>query len=417
MARKKTPVSVISLFTGAGGLDLGLEAAGMEIACCVEIDADARKTLSLNRPDWQQAEPNDIFSLKPQQLLSQAGLRPGDVGVLSGGPPCQPFSISSHWTNGGPIGLDDPRAKTIDAYIRIVDYCLPKVILLENVEGISRSLNGREAATDYIERRIEQINKRRGTRYKLSQYKVNAVDYGVPQKRERIFIIADRDGIPFSLPQPPYGSNEGQMPFHTAWDAIGHLDEKKFPKELLPTGRWANLLSSIPEGQNYLYHTSRGKGLPLFGWRRKYWSFLLKLSKKSPSWTIQASPGPASGPFHWRNRLLSIEELLRLQTFPPNYRIFGDRRVAQRQIGNAVPSALGEYIGLEIQKQLFQHKHLNAKQRLLPKRRDDCPRATSPSPVPKEYLHMIGEHPDHPGTGMGPGKIHNSIIQRAAGNS
>src|SRR5207249_3243156 len=135
-------------------------------------------------------------------------------------------------------------------------------------------------------------------------------------------------------------------PYRTAWDAIGDLDDEHWPLELKPTGKWTGLLKSIPEGKNYLWHTPRGGGDPLFGWRTRYWSFLLKLSKRQPSWTIQAEPGPATGPFHWRNRLLSVEELARLQTFPHGFQVVGNRRSAQRQIRNAVPGALGELPGL-----------------------------------------------------------------------
>ena len=81
-------------------------------------------------------------------------------------------------------------------------------------------------------------------------------------------------------------------------------------------GKWADLLPTIPEGQNYLWHTNRGGGSQLFGWRTRYWSFLLKLAKNLPSWTIQAHPGSSIGPFHWRNRKLSVPEMCRLQTFP-----------------------------------------------------------------------------------------------------
>jgi len=409
--KENRPLKVLSLFTGAGGLDLGLEASGMEIECCVELDEDARETLAANRPSWKLATPADVLEISPRQLLHQAGLRRDEVDILSGGPPCQPFSVSSHWTNGGPKGLDDPRAKTIDAYISILEYCLPKVLLLENVEGIARSLNGRESGISYIESQVARINKAHGTKYTLGHYKINAADYGVPQKRERIFLIAAKNGKSFSLPPPSYGKLKGQEPYLTAWDALGDLDEEQYSDELRPTGRWANLLSSIPEGQNYLYHTSHGKGLPLFGWRRKYWSFLLKLAKDSPSWTIQASPGPAAGPFHWKNRMLSIEELLRLQTFPSSYQIKGDRRSAHRQIGNAVPSALGEFLGREIQRQLFGVELKGENLSLLPKKKMDCPRATRTRPVPIEYHYLIGEHPDHPGTGKGPGKIHASTSQ------
>src|SRR5262249_44394676 len=150
---------------------------------------------------------------------------------------------------------------------------------------------------------------------------LNAADYGVPQHRERVFIIGSRDGRPFQFPTQTHGdpSNvyEGTLePFRTAWDALGDLPMLLNDPALRTTGKWADLLPSIPEGENYLWHTNRGGGEPLFGWRTKYWSFLLKLAKNRPSWTIQAQPGSAIGPFHWCDRKLSSRELCRLQTFP-----------------------------------------------------------------------------------------------------
>lgn len=126
-------MKVLSLFTGAGGLDLGLEAAGYEIAGAVEIDNDARSTLRLNRPEWQLAEPGDLFTYRPNEILELFGLRRKEVCILSGGPPCQPFSKSSYW-NGDTKRLEDPRSKTIKSYLRVCEAALPYVILLENVD-------------------------------------------------------------------------------------------------------------------------------------------------------------------------------------------------------------------------------------------------------------------------------------------
>ena len=119
------------------------------------------------------------------------------------------------------------------------------------------------------------------------------------------------------------------------------------------SGKWADLLPTIPEGLNYLWHTSRGGGVPLFGWRTRYWSFLLKLAKSKPSWTIQAQPGSAIGPFHWKNRKLSARELCRLQTFPDDLSFDTSQNQIQRMIGNAVPSLLAEVLAWEIRTQLL----------------------------------------------------------------
>jgi DNA (cytosine-5)-methyltransferase 1 len=170
---------------------------------------------------------------------------------------------------------------------------------------------------------------------------------------------------------------------------------------LVARGKWAGLLPSIPEGENYLWHTSRGGGEPLFGWRRRYWSFLLKLAKAQPSWTLQAQPGPATGPFHWTNRRLSMRELARLQTFPDSFVIKGSASEAQRQLGNAVPSLLAEVLARAIASQLLGG----------PCRHDDLRLALPPAPpppaaevvtkVPAAYLSLRGDHDAHPGTGRG----------------
>jgi DNA (cytosine-5)-methyltransferase 1 len=167
------------------------------------------------------------------------------------------------------------------------------------------------------------------------------------------------------------------------------------------TGKWADLLPTIPEGQNYLWHTARGGGVPLFGWRRRFWSFLLKLSKGLPSWTIQAQPGPATGPFHWRNRRLSARELARLQTFPDDVALACGRAEAQRLIGNAVPSALAELLGREIKRQLLGDAVPRVPLTLLPRRRDDSPEPEPLALLPSRYRTLIGEHAEHPGTGRG----------------
>ena len=403
MTRPTSYPSLLSLFTGAGGMDLGLEAAGFEPVLCVELDEDSRSTLKKNRPRWRLSEPGDIDALTPEDILRQSGLKPREVRLLAGGPPCQPFSKSAYWSNGNGSRLRDPRAHTLRAYLRVVDAVLPEVLLLENVKGLA--YKDKDEGIKLLQREIAAINVRRGTRYALQEIHVNTAEYGVPQVRERLFLVASVDGRSLALPRATHGEADGLDPYRTAWDAIGHLDEECWPPELDPSGRWAALLPSIPEGRNYLWHTpgNTHKGsAPLFGWRTRYWSFLLKLAKSQPSWTIQAEPGPATGPFHWRSRLLSIEELCRLQTFPEGYEIVGTRLSAHRQVGNAVPSAIAELLGLEIRRQ-FLGEPVRRELRLVPPRRSGCPPPLPPSHVPRRYKHLRGPHCDHPGAGLGPG--------------
>jgi DNA (cytosine-5)-methyltransferase 1 len=400
----KRALNVLSLFTGAGGLDLGLEAAGFVTRICIENDPDSLATLARNRPSWAIAQPQDAiqFARKPLAALRRAGIRRSEVCLLAGGPPCQPFSKAGNWTKLGPKGMRDPRASgTIGAYIRIVREIRPEVLVFENVAGFAfqKRADGYKA----LARGLRRINRKHGTRYDPRLIKINAADYGIPQLRERMFVIAHRGGRAFQMPPPTHGprSSTGK-PYVTAWDAIGDLDQDL--PELAPQGRWAGLLPSIPEGKNYLWHTPGQGGSPLFGWRTRYWSFLLKLAKNKPSWTVSASPGPAIGPFHWRSRLLSVKELCRLQTFPDGYQITGNRRAAQRQVGNAVPAALAEFLGLEIRRQLLGTGSVPHRVSLAIQSREDCPRAERVQAVPRTYRRLAGRHEPHPGTGKGPAR-------------
>lgn len=401
MARRR---QLISLYTGAGGLDLGFEAAGFETAVAVEMDRDAVATLRHNR-DWPVLD-RDIHSVSSDEILATAGLRQGDADLLIGGPPCQPFSKSGYWASGDARRLDDPRASTLEAYLRVLRDTQPKAFLMENVAGLA--YRKKDEGLVLLRTTIESINRAVGTSYSMALALLKASDFGVPQDRERVFIIGQRDGTEFRYPTPTHSTGPdrliGSEPAHTAWDAIGDLEADDAP-DLRMTGKWAELLPSIPEGQNYLFHTDRGEGLPLFGWRRRYWSFLLKLSKTMPAWTITAQPGSAIGPFHWKNRRLSMRELARLQTFPEDFRVLGSRVAYQRQLGNAVPSALAEVLGRCIVHQLLGGRPSSGALRLLPARRKPVPAAEKAGPVPKKYQHLVGVHDPHPGTGQGYGAI------------
>ncbi len=400
---------IISLFSGIGGLDLGFEAAGFGIAVAVENDPDCRESLEVNRPDWTLAEPSGIEYLSSRSLLKQANLRKREAALVIGGPPCQPFSKSRLWVSGNTPGLSDARARMLDDFFRIVNDALPTAIVIENVNGLSQS--NKNEAMQLIEAELQSINRNNRTNYCPVVIPINAADYGVPQSRHRLFIIAHRDGEIFKMPSrthaPPslgHESNNELAQYVTAWDAIGDLDENPPNETLELTGKWADLIPSIPEGQNYLWHTNRGGGLPLFGWRTRYWSFLLKLKKREPSWTLQASPGPATGPFHWKNRRLSIREMGRLQTFPDNYVFAENHRAATRQLGNAVPPALAEVISRAIAKQFFGIR-IRTKNIYQIDKRTDTPRCSRTKIVPTKYLSRQSNYKDHPGPGKGPRAI------------
>jgi DNA (cytosine-5)-methyltransferase 1 len=393
----------ISLFSGAGGLDLGFEAAGFEIAACLENDRHARRTLQLNRKERLLVGDGDVMTVNPMDILSFTGLRSTEPDVLLAGPPCQPFSKSAYWAAGKTRRMDDPRAKPIRSMMNIVEALLPSALVIENVRGIA--YRSKDEGLFAIRDRLEQINYRHGTRYTAVETHLNATAHGVAQIRERFFLIAFRDGREFCVPSSTCGEDRtGLLPLPTAWDAIGDLTIRQTDAaELIPSGKWASLLPSIPEGENYLHHTARGAGMPLFGWRTRYWSFLLKLAKHQPAWTLQADPGPATGPFHWDNRLLSIAEMKRLQTIPDGYEVTGDYRVARRQIGNAVPPAMAEAVARRVRAILLEEEYSPfLTLSTLPRPGRFVVRPSQPASVPETYWHLRGEYTDHPGPGAGP---------------
>jgi DNA (cytosine-5)-methyltransferase 1 len=387
---RKPNFPVISLFTGAGGLDYGLEAAGFDTAVCVEMDKWCCTTLKNNR-EWPVIE-GLIEQASSEKILETASLKREEAALLVGGPPCQPFSKSGYWVKGDAARLNDPRAQTLHEYMRVLEDTLPQAFILENVFGLA--YKGKDEGLVFLRERLNEINKRNKTSYSFEWKVINAAEHGVPQIRERVFIIGSRDGKKFKFPEAMFGSDEAaeqdlfgsrKQPIRTAWDAIGDLDDSSESSETSKVGgQWGDLLPSIPEGDNYLWHTERGGGKPLFGWRSRYWSFLLKLAKNKPSWTIQAQPGSAIGPFHWKNRRLTMREMARIQTFPDDVNVAGGISHVQRQIGNAVPSLITEILGREIKKQFFGVSSA-AKLKLIPPLRTPLPAAEPVMTVMRKY--------------------------------
>ena len=393
-------LNAISLYTGVGGLDFGFEAAGFRTAVAVEIDSVACRTIRRNRSSWNLID-RDIHDISSEEILEVGGLQSGEPDVLIGGPPCQPFSKSSYWVNGDSRRMGDPRSDTLGAYLRVLRDARPKTFVLENVYGLvyKRKDEGLRHLLDGIAR----INQEVSTDYRVSWRLLNAARFGVPQLRERVFLVGSRDGASFQFPHPSHGPESqqglagGPEPYRTAWDAIGDLPVDPEEPSLEVGGKWGALLPSIPEGRNYLWHTNRGGGLRLFGWRTRYWSFLLKLAKNQPSWTIQAQPGSAIGPFHWSNRKLTAREMCRLHTFPDGLEFDCGRSDVQKLLGNAVPSLLAEILAREIQCQLLGRGRDHSPLKLMPVTRCPIPPPEPVTAVPAHYHDLIDEHPDHPG--------------------
>ena len=219
-------LKAISLFTGVGGLDFGFEAAGYATRAAVELDAICCATIRNNRR-WPLLE-GDIHKIQTREILDAANLAVGEADVLIGGPPCQPFSKSGYWVRGDALRLRDPRATTLGAYLRILAQSQPRAFLLENVTGLAYA--GKDEGLHQILSGIKRINARTGTGYVPYVGVLNAVHYGVPQLRERVFVVASREGTPFSFPKPTHADAGEELnvepslkPLTTAWDALGDL--------------------------------------------------------------------------------------------------------------------------------------------------------------------------------------------------
>ena len=370
----------VSLFSGAGGLDLGFQAAGFSVISSVEQDIDCCATMRANgaRVVVQQQVEKWLASDEA------ARLRPL---VIFGGPPCQPFSKSAYWSSSSAQGLADTRAECVSTFMAAIAKLKPTCFLIENVPGFVTA-----GGVDFVEQALDRFRSH-GLDYKFTWRIINCADFGVPQKRQRFFGVGSLVGE-FAFPKATH------LETHvTAWDALRHFRRSR-KENLRPKGRWADLVPTIPEGQNYLWHTARGGGHELFGWRTRYWSSLQKLSKAEPAPTIVATPAQDAGPFHWTNRHLSTAELAALQTFPRTYKFRGNRTSLRRQIGNAVPPLMSEILARAIAAHLGQV--ISCPIRYSVNRANRVPGPSPAAPLPDKYLRLVGSRRAHPGTGKGP---------------
>jgi DNA (cytosine-5)-methyltransferase 1 len=357
MHRKK--INMIDLFAGAGGLSVGAHEAGATVAASLEFNSTACETLRANPTFHGVVLEADVCEFAGPDLRKAAGLKPKDPLVVVGGPPCQPFSKAAYWTEEGQDAAyrraraegkavarpdaptkvkDDSRRDLVKEFWRLVEESKADGFVFENVPSIRHPRN----------RPIYEglVRSAREAGYELTEVVANAAEYGVAQTRERVLVLGSRKRRPVRPSEThSLDSQDLFLPAAmTAGEALDGLDHKKYfePEEVV-SGRWAKHLEEVPPGWNYKAHTAwANHPNPTFVTETRFWNFLLKLSKDRPSWTLAASPGPWTGPFHWKSRRLRTPEMAALQGFPRGYVVSGPRRERVRQLGNAVPVPLAK---------------------------------------------------------------------------
>lgn len=365
------PIS-IGLFAGAFGLDLGMEQAGFHTVSVVEIDPDATKTIALNRPHLAlSAVPRDIQHECAHTLLSEGGrvldlgrpLRPGEVDLVTGGPPCQPFS-----TAGKRQSIGDPRGSLFMDFIRMVVEVQPRFFVMENVRGLlSAPLQHRphiQRGAGFLPLEPDEMQgaalrvvlaemKRIG--YSVVYNLLEAADYGVPQNRQRVVFLGAKDGHPLTFPLPTHCKDGAKLSkWRTLSEAlVGLVDPRP---EIVPySDSRLKYLKLLRAGQNWRYLPDELQQEAMGGAYKSGGGkvgFYRRLAWDKPSPTVTTSPHQkATDMCHPEElRPMSVGECARIQSFPDDWVFYGSTASKYRQIGNAVPVQLARAIGEHIYK-------------------------------------------------------------------
>lgn len=385
---------VVSLFTGAGGLDIGLEEAGFHTAVCVEYDVDCRETLRHNRPEWKLFEdgikiekgkmrtriPGDIRDISVDELLKFSGLKKGNVSLVVGGAPCQPFS-----NIGKKLGKEDERNGDLFLeFVRMVKGINPEAFIFENVVGITQQKH-----SDVIK---YMTDKFKGLGYGISHTVLNAANYGVPQRRERFFLIGikgvESPAFPFPTHfkdgkhQSSYIKDFNVFPIRNfkKWVTVNDAF-KKIPKNSEKRKDYAlmNISDPVVKRMTYIKQGENFKVLPM-KLRPDCWKSgkhqgndtFGRIISDLPSVTIRtAAYNPAKGMYihPFENRGLSTIEMSVLQSFPTSwyFKSKGREKITLvsggKQIGNAVPPGLAQALGAAIKKQIWAKRSTKLSQK------------------------------------------------------
>lgn len=349
---------VISLFSGAMGLDLGLERAGFRVAVALECNPFAVATIRANRPDLPLID-RPIEDVTTEEILEAAGLKRGDPVVVAGGPSCQVFS-----TAGARGSLGDPRGELFEHFVRVVRESQPRFFVMENVRGLlsaaarHRPLDRRGpghpplAPDEELGSAFQVVAERlRDLQYYTVFDILNSADYGTPQTRQRLLLLGSRDGEALKMPSPTHSRDgaDGKPKWRTLQDAAGDLldpdpefytfcpAKEKFLKQVPEGGNWRDLPKEVRK-------EALGRAFDSWGGRSGFFR-RLAWDRPSPALTTRPDSKATSLCHPTELRPLSVREYARVQEFPDDWTFAGPVRKKYEQVGNAVPLSLGEAAG------------------------------------------------------------------------
>lgn len=370
--RPDNRVSVVSLFSGAMGLDLGLERSGCRILVAVDALEEAVETARVNRPTLPVVRA-DVAKLTAEDVRTYAGVGHDDeIDVVAGGPPCQAFS-----TAGRRRALDDQaRGSLIFEFVRLIEEIRPRAYVLENVPGLlSAALRWRKLPYNNNGKRIDgqhgslfaALSEKLATAgYSFCTAQLMAADYGVPQQRSRVFIVGFRNGDAFEFPAPSHTKGGSLLlpPWRTLGEALRDLQDDGSPCAAF-SPRKLSYLRLVPPGGNWrdlpedLQRESMGRAYHAKGGRVGFWR---RLAFDRPSPTILTEPQNASTALCHpvEDRPLSVRECARVQTFPDEWQFVGTRSRQYLLVGNAVPPLLAEAVATRLVEQLTRSQLLAA---------------------------------------------------------
>tara|TARA_Y100000588_G_C14266368_1_gene930083 strand:- start:1161 stop:3047 length:1887 start_codon:yes stop_codon:yes gene_type:complete len=337
---KRTKIKTLSLFSGAGGLDIGFHDAGFEIVESVEVEKVFAETLKQNTGEGKYFEGCTVNCTDVREYDLD-----DDIDFIIGGPPCQTFSAAGRRASGV-AGTTDDRGTLFLEYVRLLKKLSPVGFVFENVYGILGAQKGED--WKQIVKEFSEAG------YKLHYRILDAADYGVPQHRERLLIVGLKEGN-YKFPRPTHGPDSlNKLNHYSAEESLKGVKISTSKKTGL-NGEFGHLLNDIPPGLNYSFYTEKmGHPNPIFAWRSKFSDFLYKADNTRPVRTIKAQGGQYTGPFHWDSRPFTVDEFKRLQTFPDEYEIYGGRGKIIHQIGNSVPPQLARVLAISIKDQVFK---------------------------------------------------------------